>query len=190
MGDVPTDAVGPVFCLENVEAVMLQGLDELVMVEAIFPWVFEKCAAKRLADEVAQDFFGIETAAWFKDTPDLREGGSPVRNMVDDAKIESSIIMAIRSGKMASIADPEVHGVMFQLAASQGNHCRIQIQGINMSGTELLENNLRSHASAAADFKHLAAGQGSPHFPKARSLEMPLDPGAHGVVHHHEFESV
>ena len=59
-----------------------------------------------------------------------------------------------------------------------------------MSGTELLENDFRSNATAAAQFQSVPARDGSPHFPKARSLEMPLYPGAHGVVHHHEFESV
>ena len=125
MGDVPADAIGPVFCLENVEAVMPQGLEEFVMVEAIFPWVFEKRPTKTLADEVAQDFFGIETATWFKDSPNFREGGSPVRNMVNDAKIESGIIMAIRSGKMGSIADAQSHREMFKASARECNHCRI-----------------------------------------------------------------
>ena|ERR1043166_823751 len=92
------------------------------MVESVFPWVFKKRAAKTLADEVAQDLLRKEPAAWFKHTPNFSQCLFPVGNVMNNPKIESGIIAAIRCRKLSGISDPKIHRCLF-LSISAPNGC-------------------------------------------------------------------
>ena len=109
---------------------------------------------------------------------------------MDDAKIESGVVAAIRNGNLTCISHPKIHWGVLEAPSGKFNHGRIQIEGVHMRHVKLCENDLCADASAAADLENTTAGNGSTHPAEAWPLEVPLDPSAQGIVHQQEFESV
>ena len=73
------------------ESLPLQLVDELATAEPILRGVLEQQPVRGPVEGVAGDLFEDELAARLEDPGDLRHGGPPVGDVVDDAEVRDGV---------------------------------------------------------------------------------------------------
>lgn len=179
------------FCNDG-EAGSVEGADELLVVEPVLEGVTEQAAPNGVEDEIFEDLFGIEPAAWFEYAVDLGEAFAPVGDVMDDAEVEDGIVGIVGSINLGGIADPEPDAVTAFLEAFGGafDHAWIEVERVDGCGMKHIEDKLGSHAAAASDFERVGVGRGPAHFEQPAGFDVVLNPGADRVVHGDEFDPV
>ncbi len=127
--------------------------------------MLEQPAPDWMLDEAGEHLLRIEPAARPQHPEDLSQAVPPAGDVVDDPEIKDGIVVGVRTGDVARVADPQPHSraPIGNTLACEGYHSRIQIEGIDALHGELLEDDLYTDTAAAPDLEDPAPGKPAPH---------------------------
>ena len=162
------------------------------MVEPVVEGVIEDAAPDGVEDEIFEDLFGIEAAAWFEYAVDLGEAVAPVGDVMNDAEVKDRVVGIVGGVDFGGIADPDSDAVtaFFEAFGGAFDHAWIEVECVDGCGVEDVEDELGADAAAATDFERAGVGRRAAHFEQPAGLDVVLKPCANGVVHGGEFDPV
>lgn len=131
----------------------LERLNEVGLIESVGLGMGEQAANERMNYGGPQHLLGVEAATRPQNPRHLGEGATPLGNMVNDAKVEHSIVGRIRRGDARGVADPEPNARAAgpEPGLRLGHHQGIQVKRIDALGPEEIEDELSTNAAATAD---------------------------------------
>ena len=192
MSYIPADAALERFFGNDGEAGFVEGADELLVVEAILEGVIEQAAPNGVEDEIFEDLFGIEPAAWFEYAVYLGEAVAPIGDVMDDAEVKDRVVGSVFGVDFGGIADPEPDAVtaVFEVSGGAFDHAWVEVECVDGCGVEDVEDELGADAAAATDFEGAGTRCQATHFEQPAGLDVMLKPCADRVVHGGEFDPV
>lgn len=164
--------------------------------EAVVDGVVEQCLVGGPVKGVLGDFLEVQDAAGLQHAGDLGHSAAPAGNVMDDAEVEHRVVHSALRDERAKVggvgeSHPYPATVGRQAATGAGDHGGIEVDGVHVRGTELLQDDLGAVAGTATDLQDTSVGwQRTAAAPQQRSLVPALQRTPDRIVDHKGFDLV
>jgi len=109
---------------------------------------------------------------------------------MDDAEIKRSVVTRIVHPQVSRIRHPKPGRPPLEAFLRPSYHLWVQVNRIDSSRAKPIQYDLHTDSSTAPDFERAAPSHHAAHSFQARPLKVPLNEGAHGIVHQQKFKLV
>ena len=145
-----------------VQAMSRELLSELSGLEAVGSGVLGEGAQNPTVENMARNLLEQQTPTRTEDPRDLGDGLLPLRNVVDDPKVDDGVERSGRVSNLGGVAGAEPDGLcgtIPQPPLGTFYHRRVKVEGGDMPRPEPVEQYLNPDAAAAADLQDIRAAQ-------------------------------
>jgi hypothetical protein len=153
--------------------------------------MIEKNAIDPSIQGIAGYFFKIEERRGFEDTLNFGHTGLPVHNMMQHSEVENSIEVFIRKRKSIDAPDRKNNltlGFASESLLRAPNLPRVEVEAVDLTGTELLQEYLHSNTPAASDIKYACTVKPATQLSQQRPLVDTLHERPRGIVNEQIFQ--